>query len=74
MEMITSDKISITSSSPIDLAGLSSMTAPMYIAEVSPTEFRGKLVTVNQLFITAGQFIASVIDGIFAADEVHGWR
>ncbi|XP_022707004.1 proton myo-inositol cotransporter-like isoform X1 [Varroa jacobsoni] len=54
--------------------GLSSMTTPMYIAEVSPTEYRGKLVTVNQLFITAGQFIASVVDGVFAADERNGWR
>lgn len=50
------------------------MTTPMYIAEVSPTEYRGKLVTVNQLFITAGQFIASVVDGVFAADERNGWR
>ncbi|OQR68977.1 proton myo-inositol cotransporter-like [Tropilaelaps mercedesae] len=49
------------------------MTTPMYIAEVSPTKYRGKLVTVNQLFITGGQFIAAVVDGIFAADEVHGW-
>lgn len=50
------------------------MTVPLYIAEVSPTQYRGKLVTVNQLFITAGQFCASVIDGLFSTDAENGWR
>lgn len=54
--------------------GLSSMTVPLYIAEVSPTEFRGQLVTINQLFITAGQFLAAITCGIFSYDQIHGWR
>lgn len=54
--------------------GLSSMTIPMYIAESSPPEIRGKLVTTNILFVTGGQIIASCVDGIFSEDKVNGWR
>lgn len=54
--------------------GMSSMTIPMYIAESSPPEIRGRLVTVNILFVTGGQVIASCIDGLFSADKKNGWR
>ncbi|KAL1441121.1 hypothetical protein MTO96_008862 [Rhipicephalus appendiculatus] len=54
--------------------GLASMTVPVYIAEVSPAELRGLLVTINQVFITGGQFVASVVDGLFSSDTENGWR
>ncbi|KAL5013890.1 hypothetical protein ScPMuIL_008160 [Solemya velum] len=54
--------------------GLASMTVPMYIAECAPPHLRGRLVTVNNLFITGGQFIASLIDGAFSYDKTNGWR
>ncbi|XP_069019220.1 solute carrier family 2 member 13b [Embiotoca jacksoni] len=54
--------------------GIASMTVPVYIAEVSPPHMRGQLVTVNSLFITGGQFIASVIDGAFSYRGHDGWR
>ncbi|XP_047453374.1 proton myo-inositol cotransporter-like isoform X2 [Mugil cephalus] len=54
--------------------GIASMTVPVYIAEVSPPHMRGQLVTVNSLFITGGQFIASVIDGAFSYLSHDGWR
>ena len=54
--------------------GLASMTVPVYIAEVSPIHIRGKLVTINNCFITGGQFAAAVIAGIFSFDDTHGWR
>ncbi|XP_034031726.1 proton myo-inositol cotransporter-like isoform X3 [Thalassophryne amazonica] len=54
--------------------GLASMTVPVYIAEVSPTDLRGQLVTINSLFITGGQFIASVVDGAFSFLSHDGWR
>jgi SP family myo-inositol transporter-like MFS transporter 13 len=41
--------------------GVASMIVPVYIAEVAPTEIRGKLVAVNVATITAGQLIASGI-------------
>lgn len=50
------------------------MTVPVYIAEAAPASVRGKLVTLNTVFITGGQFFASVIDGIFSYDTKNGWR
>lgn len=50
------------------------MTVPVYIAEVSPSELRGQLVTINTLFITGGQFVASVVDGAFSYLPHDGWR
>lgn len=49
------------------------MTVPVYIAEAAPADMRGKLVTLNTIFITGGQFVASVVDGIFASQS-DGWR
>ncbi|XP_055365337.1 proton myo-inositol cotransporter-like isoform X3 [Betta splendens] len=54
--------------------GIASMTVPVYIAEVSPPHLRGQLVTINSLFITGGQFIASVVDGAFSYLRRDGWR
>ncbi|XP_033941112.1 proton myo-inositol cotransporter-like isoform X2 [Pseudochaenichthys georgianus] len=54
--------------------GIASMTVPVYIAEVSPPHLRGQLVTINNLFITGGQFIATVIDGAFSYMSHDGWR
>ncbi|XP_048222398.1 proton myo-inositol cotransporter isoform X2 [Perognathus longimembris pacificus] len=54
--------------------GIASMTVPVYIAEVSPPNLRGQLVTINTLFITGGQFFASVVDGAFSYLQKDGWR
>uniref|UniRef100_A0A4W3IKD6 Solute carrier family 2 member 13b n=1 Tax=Callorhinchus milii TaxID=7868 RepID=A0A4W3IKD6_CALMI len=54
--------------------GLSSMTVTVYIAEAAPSDQRGRLVTINTLFITGGQFVASVMDGAFSYLEKNGWR
>uniref|UniRef100_A0A8C7LFD5 Solute carrier family 2 member 13b n=1 Tax=Oncorhynchus kisutch TaxID=8019 RepID=A0A8C7LFD5_ONCKI len=54
--------------------GIASMTVPVYLAEVSPPHLRGQLVTTYTLFITAGQFIASVVDGAFTYLHHSGWR
>ena len=50
------------------------MTVPVYIAEAAPAHLRGRLVTLNNVFITGGQFIASVVDGIFSSNKRNGWR
>uniref|UniRef100_A0A7M4F8S5 Solute carrier family 2 member 13 n=1 Tax=Crocodylus porosus TaxID=8502 RepID=A0A7M4F8S5_CROPO len=55
-------------------ACVASMTVPVYIAEVAPPHLRGRLVTINTLFITGGQFFASVVDGIFSYLAKDGWR
>ncbi len=54
--------------------GLTSTTIPMYIAESAPAEKRGFLVTLNNVFITGGQMVASIVDGGFSYDLVNGWR
>ncbi|CAD5117480.1 unnamed protein product [Dimorphilus gyrociliatus] len=54
--------------------GLASMTVPMYIAECSPSNLRGYLVTLNNGAITFGQLAASIIDGLFSSVKPNGWR
>ena len=54
--------------------GLASMAVPMYIAEVAPSYIRGKLVTINNCFITGGQLIAAIVAGIFSFNAETGWR
>ncbi|XP_038986794.1 inositol transporter 1-like isoform X1 [Phoenix dactylifera] len=53
--------------------GIASVTAPVYIAEASPTEIRGGLVGTNVLMITGGQFLSYLVNLAFT--EVPGtWR
>lgn len=54
--------------------GSASVTVPVYIAETAPSNTRGRMVTVNNLFITGGQFIAAVVDGILSPYKRIGWR
>ena len=44
--------------------GGASATVPVYLAEVSPVERRGSLVTRNEVMIVSGQFAAFVINAI----------
>lgn len=44
-----------------------------YISELSPSAFRGMLVTLSILFVTAGQVVAYVIGWVLSSHE-HGWR
>ncbi|XP_022979341.1 inositol transporter 1 [Cucurbita maxima] len=53
--------------------GVASVTAPVYIAESSPSEIRGGLVSTNVLMITGGQFLSYLINLAFT--QVPGtWR
>ncbi|XP_027364172.1 inositol transporter 1-like isoform X2 [Abrus precatorius] len=53
--------------------GIASVTAPVYIAESSPSEIRGALVSTNVLMITGGQFLSYLINLAFT--QVPGtWR
>ncbi|KAJ3128483.1 hypothetical protein HK098_004378 [Nowakowskiella sp. JEL0407] len=42
--------------------GFASMTVPLYISEVSPTQIRGAMIAVYQLMITLGIFIATAVN------------
>ncbi|KAH0460316.1 hypothetical protein IEQ34_010979 [Dendrobium chrysotoxum] len=53
--------------------GVASVTSPVYIAEASPSEIRGGLVSTNVLMITGGQFLSYLVNLAFT--EVTGtWR
>ncbi|KAH8687773.1 MFS sugar transporter-like protein [Tricladium varicosporioides] len=56
--------------------GAGSFVAPLYIAELSPAPFRGRLVTLNVLFITIGQVIAYIVGWAFVewGNPATGWR
>ncbi|XP_067025133.1 proton myo-inositol cotransporter-like isoform X1 [Acropora muricata] len=54
--------------------GGASVTVPVYIAETAPSKTRGRMVTVNNLFITGGQFVAAVVDGFLSPYKRIGWR
>ncbi|XP_050412527.1 proton myo-inositol cotransporter [Patella vulgata] len=54
--------------------GFASMTVPVYVAEAAPSDIRGRLVTLNQLFITIGIVISSLIAGAFSEMKTTGWR
>jgi major inositol transporter-like SP family MFS transporter len=46
--------------------GGASVTVPSYLAEISPTNRRGRLVTRNELMIVTGQFAAFVSNAVIA--------
>ncbi|CAM1509323.1 Fc.00g030620.m01.CDS01 [Cosmosporella sp. VM-42] len=56
--------------------GAASFVVPLYIAEVAPAAYRGRLVTTNVLFITMGQMVAYVVGWLFStyASPETGWR
>jgi SP family myo-inositol transporter-like MFS transporter 13 len=56
--------------------GAASFVVPLYIAELAPAAYRGRLVTMNVLFITLGQVVAYIIGWGFATygDPSTGWR
>ncbi len=51
--------------------GLASAISPMYIAEISPAQMRGRLVSVNQLTIVIGILAAQLLNFLIA-DKVSG--
>ncbi|GAQ58923.1 sugar porter family MFS transporter [Streptomyces acidiscabies] len=57
--------------------GGASVTVPVYLAEISPAERRGALVTRNELMIVSGQLLAFTSNAVIAdvGDESGGvWR
>ena len=64
--------------------GVASALAPMYIAEVSPVEIRGRMVSLNQMTIVLGILGAQIVNMLLARDTTvaenmawnveWGWR
>jgi MFS transporter, SP family, galactose:H+ symporter len=53
--------------------GVASMLAPLYLAEISPAQERGAIVSLNQLCITGG-ILVSYLVGFALAAVPGGWR
>ncbi|MBC2020545.1 sugar porter family MFS transporter [Listeria booriae] len=57
--------------------GGASVTVPTYLAEMSPTERRGRMVTQNELMIVTGQLLAftfNAIIGTTLGEDGNVWR
>jgi SP family sugar porter-like MFS transporter len=58
--------------------GVASALSPMYIAEVSPAEIRGRMVSLNQMTIVLGILAAQVVNMLLARDtavaESQAWN
>lgn len=57
--------------------GCASVIVPVYIAEMSPINRRERLVTINELMIVTGQFLAYTVNASivnFAPELNHNWR
>ena len=52
--------------------GVASALAPMYIAEVSPAEIRGRMVSLNQMKIVLGILAAQIVNMLLARDTTVG--
>jgi len=53
--------------------GVSSYAVPLYISEISPPQYRGALVSLNQLFLTIGIVASYLVDDLFA-NTSETWR
>ncbi|MCG8320897.1 MAG: sugar porter family MFS transporter [Cytophagales bacterium] len=54
--------------------GVASVTAPMYISEISPAKFRGRLVALFQFNIVFGIMIAFVSNYFLEGTSENDWR
>ncbi|MDR3698798.1 MAG: sugar porter family MFS transporter [Candidatus Sulfopaludibacter sp.] len=52
--------------------GMASNVSPMYIAEVSPAELRGRMVSLNQLTIVIGILVAQIANWLIARPVPEG--
>ena len=54
--------------------GAASMLSPLYIAEISPPQIRGRLVSLNQLTIVGGMLAAYFVDYALVDIGESNWR
>ena len=57
--------------------GAAAATVPVYLAEMAPAHRRGRMVTINELMIVGGQFLAfainALINSLFGGASVWRW-
>src|SRR5215218_10618723 len=56
--------------------GAAATTCPLYLAEMAPADRRGRMVTINELMIVTGQFLAFAMNALLDAliEDAHVWR
>ena len=54
--------------------GMASTLSPLYIAEISPAEVRGRNVSINQLTIVIGILITNLVNYALADNGPDAWR
>lgn len=54
--------------------GVASILSPMYIAEIAPARYRGRLVSLNQLAIVSGILIAFFTNYLLVNTGDNNWR
>jgi major inositol transporter-like SP family MFS transporter len=56
--------------------GAAAAVVPLYLAEMAPVHKRGRMVTINELMIVTGQFLAFLMNAILDAliSDPHVWR
>lgn len=54
--------------------GMASMLCPLYIAEISPAEVRGRNVAINQLTVVIGILITNLVNYFLADKGIDAWR
>jgi MFS transporter, SP family, major inositol transporter len=56
--------------------GAAAATCPLYLAEMAPADRRGRMVTINELMIVTGQFLAFAMNAVLDAliKDPHVWR
>ncbi|MBN9380901.1 MAG: sugar porter family MFS transporter [Chitinophagaceae bacterium] len=54
--------------------GIASLVCPVYIAEISPTAFRGRMVSFYQLAIVSGLLLAYLADYLLLDTGSDNWR
>ncbi|MBC7299862.1 MAG: sugar porter family MFS transporter [Nocardia sp.] len=52
--------------------GTASLVVPMYVSEISPPTYRGRLVSMNSLMIAGGQLLAYIVNALLA--PTGNWR
>ena len=56
--------------------GAAAATCPLYLAEMAPAHRRGRMVTINELMIVTGQFLAFAMNALLDTliKDPHVWR
>lgn len=55
--------------------GSAAMVVPLYISELAPAKYRGRMIAFNNMSVTFGQFLASAIGAGFAqVKHPDSWR